>query len=58
MAALNYEDEFTKHGSNAYYLRRQDRDRPGGRLPGENRREHRKRVKDEKRNFRPARLHW
>ena len=58
MAALDFEDEFTQYGTNAYYLRRQDRERPIGRLPGENRKQHRERIKREKRNSRPARLHW
>ena len=30
------EYKFTQYGHNAYYLRRQNRERPIGRLPGEN----------------------
>ena len=57
MAALDFEDEFTKYGQNAYYLRRQDRERPIGRLPGENRKQHRERLKREKRNSRSSSVH-
>lgn len=53
MVLPDQEDEFTQHGQNAYYLRRQDRQRPIGRLPGENRKQHRERIKREKRNSRP-----
>lgn len=57
MAALDFEDGFTQYGTNAYYLRRQDRERPVGRLPGENRKQHRERIKREKRNLRSTNLH-
>lgn len=50
MGLPDQEDEFSVFGSNAYYLRRQARTRPNGRMIGENRKEHRARIKREKKN--------
>ena len=50
MGLPDSEDEFSRFGDNAYYLRRQRDQKPNNRGAFENRAQHRARLKREKKN--------